>query len=136
MIKQMRAGSMIGVVALFVVLGLYGGNKNPDTSDPDNYRTAAFQVMWAQFGDTKPPVDFIYNVGLNKGSDHSSVSPFSVVGAAQRGARITIFAGVRDLDRHRVGKITCQGYVDGNPVKTDVELELGKWIRCGATVVW
>lgn len=133
----LRFKLLAGFLALGIV-ALVGGNgrKDPDTSDPDRYRIAAFMVTWVSFADTRPTIDFIYRVGTNNGTDASKSSPFVANGPVRRAEPIAMFASVRDLEAERVTGYACQAYVDGNPVHTDMQQEPGKWIRCWATVTW
>ena len=129
---------LAGVIVFGALVAAFHGNadKKPDYSDHNRFRVAAFQVQWEQFGETRPVMDFVYHVGSSKGADSSRMSPFSATGYVTQNERISMFASVRSLENDRVAAGTCQAYVDGNPVHTEVIPEPGKWMRCWAIASW
>jgi hypothetical protein len=137
---RFRYKLLVGVLAFVVVGPMTGwmgdGKKDNDYSDLSRYRNVAFEVVWDQFANTTPVVDFVYNVGTSKGTDHTARSPFAINGYATQGERFSMVATVRDLENKRVTAFGCQAFVDGNPVFTERMGEPGKWLRCWAIASW
>lgn len=132
----LRAKLGVGILIFAIAVIAFHGKERPDYSDENKYRVAAIQVTWKPWGQMNPRMDFIYQVGSSDGADHTSRSPFSATGYAVQGEQIRMYATVNDIDEDRVEGLTCQAYVDGNPVRTEVIPEPGKWIRCWAVVSW
>lgn len=136
-----KAKTFVGIAVVAVVLAAAGlfdgdGGKDPDYSNRDEYRLAAWQVVWTNIGAKRTTMHFQYDVGSNKGSDNDIDGTFVVNGYVRQGAVFRVTAGVVDMQHEQVNAITCQAYLDGNPIKSDMTGEPGKLIFCTAVAAW
>lgn len=131
-----RVKFTIGVIVLAAAWFAWDGGKEPDYKDRDRFRWAAYQVDWVRWGATTPKIIFNYRIGSNVGNDSSKLPPFSVGGHVQQGHTFTIYTQVQNVSEQQVSSFTCQAYLEGNPVRSEIQMEPGKWMRCTAVATW